>query len=108
MRVCRCIFDSVIIASLVVGIALLALSLPLLIVGFFTLQIINPSYVVILAVSFVSWILAFSVAAVTLLLRNLRESRRLPEGCCRRCGYDITMISSRCCPECGLSKYDSA
>jgi hypothetical protein len=44
---------------------------------------------------------AFALAPLIWLTTFHRRRRRMREGCCRHCGYDLTGNASGVCPECG-------
>lgn len=50
------------------------------------------------------WLVALLTLAypmVVVVYRPLRRNRRRRRGQCAQCGYDVTMIESKRCPECG-------
>jgi hypothetical protein len=54
-------------------------------------------------ITFPHWfpLLVFTALPAWWSVARIREARRIREGCCKTCGYDLTGNVSGACPECG-------
>ena len=60
-------------------------------------QVYTPYFLAVAAPLLIAWI-------TVIQRRHLRTAKRLAEGRCRCCGYDLTGNLSGVCPECGEAR----